>query len=97
MKTPVDALLEQVAAVDPEKARYLRWVRPQLGDAGVLEKGRAFLAERQPAPRSGWGARETLVDLDLSMDPDSPTGMFAAFTDEEGTLQEEEPGPARHR
>lgn len=91
MKSPVDQLLDEVASYDPDKAAHLRWVRPQLGDEAVMERARAYLAERMSGPHgAGWGARDTLLEVDLGFDPDGPTSQFAAFNEDEGKLEDED-------
>lgn len=91
MATTIDALLDEVAAIDPEKAAYLRWVRPQLKDDGLITAARQFLASHPAlAARRAAGPKETLLDLDLGLDPDEPTGLFEAMGGhDEGMLQDE--------
>lgn len=85
MSPEVEALLQQVAARDPDKAAYLRWVYPQLKDDGLAQAARQFL-ESAPTRRVA-GPKETLLEMDL--DPDGPTGMYEAMGGEEGEVTDE--------
>ena len=88
MPPSLEALLADVAARDPDRAAYMRWVRPNLGDAAVERMATEFLAAPfaprglSPSdPRSWRSPNETLLDMDDWADPDEPTAQFEAFSD----------------
>lgn len=84
MKT-LEGLLEEVAARDPDKASWFRWIRPNLGEDAVLALVQQYLAapaaSRGAAAAAGKGPQETLLDLEWDADPDEPTSMHEIVTD----------------
>lgn len=91
MRDPVEVILDELAVVDPDKAAYLRWVRPQLGDEALLERARAALTSRLGMDQQlSRGPGETLLEAELGMDPDSPTGQFGVYTDDDAVLSDDE-------
>ena len=88
MHSTLEALLDEVAKIDPEKAAHLRWVGPHLKEEGTIAAARQFLAANAGVARArSAGPREPLLEVDMGLDPDEPTGLFEAY--EEGTLSDE--------
>ena len=61
MHSTLEALLDEVAKIDPEKAAHLRWVGPHLKEEGTIAAARQFLAAnagvaraRSAGPCSRW-------------------------------------------
>lgn len=83
MPNEIDALLDQIAAIDPDKAAHLRWIRPQTAESTLIELARTFLATRSAqAPLSG-NPNATLLDLELGLDPDEPTVRLPPEADDD--------------
>ena len=73
MSSELDALLEQIAVLDPDKAAHLRWIRPQASEATLVELATDFLATRAQQDQMGGNPNATLLDLGMGLDPDEPT------------------------
>lgn len=93
MPSELDELIDRIAAIDPDKAAHLRWIRPQSGEATLVEMARGYLATQATQGPLGGNPNATLLDLELGLDPDEPTVRLPPGAEENmATLSEDEDG-----